>query len=174
MQDHFAALGHILHKTEPARRTPLENIDWPKLISKVSTSTPTHEETAENLSLHPHTIAGSGDKKFRVRMETAPGWTDLKLLLRTLASVHARPLLLSMPFDGQSYDETGISLSARDSYYKRLRAVAQRYHVPLVEFQGHDEDPAFLYLHRSHLTAKGWIYYDRALDDFFHRRLPRS
>ncbi len=106
-------------------------------------------------------------------MDTAPGWTDLELLLRTLASVHARPLLLSMPFDGQSYDETGISRSARDSYYKRLRALAQRYHFALVEFKGHDEDPAFLYLHKSHLTAKGWIYYDRALDDFFHERLPQ-
>jgi D-alanine transfer protein len=37
----------------------------------------------------------------------------------------------------------------------------------LIEFKGHDEDPAFLYRHQSHLTAKGWIYYDRALDEFF-------
>ena len=27
--------------------------------------------------------------------------------------------------------------------------------------------------HRSHLTAKGWMYY-RTLDDFFHGRIPRN
>jgi D-alanine transfer protein len=79
-----------------------------------------------------------------------------------------------MPFDGQFYDRTGVSRYARESYYKRLRALTQQYHFPLVEFTEHDEDPAFLYLHKSHLTAKGWIYYDRALDDFFHGRVPRS
>ena len=175
MQDHFAALGHILHKVKPAPRGHLEIIDWPELISKGSALKPTDEDKTEKpSSLHQQIAPGSRDAAFRIRMDTAPGWTDLELLLRTLASVHARPLLLSMPFDGQSYDETGISRSARDDYYKRLRALAQRYHFALVEFKGHDEDPAFLYLHKSHLTAKGWIYYDRALDDFFHGRLPES
>jgi D-alanine transfer protein len=174
MQDHLAALGHILHKVKPAPRGHLEIIDWPELISKVSALEPTDEDKTEKpSSLHQQIAPGSGDAAFRIRMDTAPGWTDLELLFRTLASVHARPLLLSMPFDGQSYDETGISRSARDDYYQRLRALAQRYHFALVEFKGHDEDPAFLYLHKSHLTAKGWVYYDRALDDFFHGRLPR-
>jgi D-alanine transfer protein len=175
MQDHFAALGHILHKIKPAPRGHLEIIDWPKLISKGSALKPTDEDKTEKpSSLHQQIAPGSRDAAFRIRMDTAPGWTDLELLLRTLASVHARPLLLSMPFDGQSNDETGISRSARDDYYKRLRALAQRYHFALVEFKGHDEDPAFLYLHKSHLSAKGWLYYDRALDDFFHGRLPES
>jgi len=79
-----------------------------------------------------------------------------------------------MPIAGDFYDERGISRSVRENYYAKLRSVAQRYHFPLVEFKAHDEDPAFLYLHKSHLTAKGWIYYDRALDDFFQGRAPRS
>ena len=54
-----------------------------------------------------------------------------------------------------------------------LRAAASK-HGFGVEFQEHDEDPAFLIRHQSHLTAKGWAYYDRALDDFFHGRLPRG
>jgi D-alanine transfer protein len=107
-------------------------------------------------------------------MNESAGWIDLELLLRTLARVHAQPLLLSMPIAGDVYDRKGISPSARENYYVRLRALAQRYHFRLVEFEGHDEDPSFLYRHQSHLTAKGWIYYDRALDDFFHGRLPRS
>ncbi len=82
--------------------------------------------------------------------------------------------LLSMPIAGDFYDQRGISRSARENYYVKLRAFAQRYHFALVEFKGHDEDSAFLYLHKSHLTAKGWIYYDRALDDFFHGRVPKG
>ena len=107
-------------------------------------------------------------------MNTAPGWVDLELLLRTLASVHARPLLLSMPIDGQFYDRAGVSRSAREGYYDKLRVLAQRYNVPLIEFRDHDDDPAFLLRHTDHLTAKGWIFYNRALDDFFHGRIPTS
>jgi len=175
MQDHFAALAYIQHKINPAPPRHLEEIDWPKLIAKENVLRTTDEDkTREPSSLGEQKAPGSWDVAFRTDMNAGLGWTDLELLLRTLASVHARPLLLSMPFDGQFYDQTGVSRSARESYYQRLRALAQRYHFPLVEFKGHDEDPAFLYLHKSHLTVKGWIYYNRALDDFFHGRAPRS
>ncbi len=107
-------------------------------------------------------------------MNASPGWKDLELLLRTLARVHARALILSMPISGNFYDHAGISRSAREDYYTKLRALVQRYHFPLVEFKGRDKDPAFLIRHESHFTAKGWMYYNRALDDFFHGRMPRS
>jgi D-alanine transfer protein len=106
----------------------------------------------------------------------------LELLLRVLTKIHARPLLLSMPMDGQFYDQFGISRSIRESYYNKMRALAQRYNFELVEFEEHDEDAPFL-AHQvpqikrvasPHLTAKGWIFYDRVLDDFFHGRVPRS
>ena len=175
LQDHFSALAYIRHKIKPAPQQHPEMIDWSKLVAKASALKTTDEDkTNRSSSFAEQTAQGSRDQAFRTSMEAGLGWTDLELLLRTLASVHARPLLLSMPFDGQFYDETGISRSARESYYERLRSLAQRYHFPLVEFTGHDEDPAFLYLHKSHLTVKGWIYYDRALDDFFHGRVPRS
>jgi D-alanine transfer protein len=79
-----------------------------------------------------------------------------------------------MPIAGQFYDHAGVSRSARENYYKKLRALAQRYNFALVEFEEHDEDPAFLYHHQSHMTAKGWMFYNRALDDFFHGRIPRT
>ena len=99
---------------------------------------------------------------------------SLLLLLRTLASVHARPLLLSMPIAGRFYDQIGISHASRETYYKKLRTLAHRYHFALIEFKGHDEDPAFLLRYQSHLTAKGWMFYNRALDDFFNDRVPRT
>jgi D-alanine transfer protein len=175
LQDHFAALAYIQHKIKPAPQQDPEIIDWSKLLVKASALKPTDEDkTNTSSNVAEQTVAGSRDRAFRTNLEAGLGWKDLELLLRTLASVRARPLLLSMPFDGQFYDRTGVSRYARESYYKRLRALSQQYHFPLVEFEEHDEDPAFLYLHKSHLTVKGWIYYDRALDDFFHGRVPRS
>jgi D-alanine transfer protein len=173
LQDHFAALA-FQHKIKPASQQHPEVIDWSKVLANASALKPTGEDKINrSSSLTEQPAPGSRDHAFQTSMEEGLGWRDLELLLRTLARVHAQPLLLSMPFDGQFYDRTGVSRRARESYYQRLRSLAQQFHFPLVEFTGHDEDPAFLYLHKSHLTARGWIYYNRALDDFFHRRAAR-
>jgi D-alanine transfer protein len=111
---------------------------------------------------------------FRYGLNVSPSWIDLELLLRILARVHARPLLLSMPMAGEFYDHAGISRSAREDYYTKLGTLVQRYHFAVVEFEAHDEDSAFLLRHQSHLTAKGWMFYNRALDDFFNERVPRT
>jgi D-alanine transfer protein len=175
LQDHFTASNYIRHKIKPAAPFHPEKPDWPNLIAKVSALKATDDDkTTRSSSLAEQIAPGSREVEFRTRMDEGEGWIEFELLLRTLASVRARPLLLSMPMAGEFYDQTGISRSARESYYKRLRTLAQRYHFALVEFKGHDEDAAFLYRHASHLTAKGWIYYDRALDDFFHGRPPRG
>ena len=175
MQDHFAAFNYIRHKIKPASQIHPEILDWSKLIASVGgTKTTGTNKVTKASSLDEEIMPSRRDLAFRNRMNAAPGWIDLELLLRTLAKVHAQPLLLSMPLAGDLYDQEGVSRSARESYYVKLRALVQRYHFALVEFKGHDEDPAFLYRHKSHLTAKGWMFYNRALDDFFHRRIPRT
>jgi D-alanine transfer protein len=175
LQDHFAASNYIRHKIKPAAPFHPEMPDWSKLIAS-----PGGTKAADTDKMTKDSSSGEGkavdrrDVAFRNDMNASPGWIELELLLRTLARIRASPLLLSMPLAGDLYDRNGVSHSAREDYYIKLRALVQRYHFRLVEFEGHDEDTAFLYLHKSHLTAKGWIYYDRALDDFFHGRAPRS
>jgi D-alanine transfer protein len=112
-------------------------------------------------------------------MNAGPGWKDLELLLRALAEIHARPLIISMPIDGRFYDQIGVSRSARESYYQKIRAMAQRYNFAVVEFEQHDEDPTLFDRHMQHvpsrhLTAQSWMFYNRALDDFFHDRSPKG
>jgi len=104
---------------------------------------------------------------FRARVATASEWTDLDLLFRTLTELRAQPLILSMPID--AYVARGVSRSAREVYYDRMRELARRYHFPLVEFEDHDADPTFLIARREHPTPKGWMYYNRALNNFFHK-----
>ena len=175
LQDHFAAFNYIRHKIRSAAPFHSGTSDWSKLIASVDESKVTDTDMVTNASsLSGDKTIDRRDDEFRGRMNASTAWIDLELLLRTLARVHASPLLCTMPIAGDLYDRKGVSRSAREDYYVKLRDLVQRYHFRLVEFKGHDEDPAFLYRHQSHLTAKGWIYYDRALDDFVHGRAPRS
>ena len=175
LEDHWAALHHIRHRTKPIPRLHAESVDWSELIAKLSKTKPSDAGRIQNASAFDRQIPlGSRDAAFKNGIKTSPAWVDLELLLRALASTHAQPLILSMPAPGDFYDHAGVSRSARDDYYTKLRVLVERYHFPVVEFEAHDEDPAFLIRHASHLTVKGWAYYDRALDDFFHGRLPRS
>jgi D-alanine transfer protein len=175
LQDHFAALSYIRRKIKAAPQRQPKILDWPKLIAKVEAAKTTDWARGPKPSrLNVQITPGARDVGFRYGVNVSPSWIDLELLLRTLARVHAQPLLLSMPIAGEFYDHAGISRSAREDYYTKLRALVQRYHFALLEFEAHDEDPAFLLRHQSHLTAKGWMFYNRALDDFFNERVPRT
>jgi len=174
LEDHWAARHHIRRQTKPPPRLQEETVNWPQFIAKASKARPADAGMIQQPSRFDRkNTRGSRDVGFRSGVKGSPAWIDLDLLLRCLAAVHARPLILSMPLGGDFYDHAGVSRSARDEFYRKLRALVEQYHFPVIEFQEHDEDPAFLIRHQSHLTAKGWAYYDRALDDFFHGRLPR-
>jgi D-alanine transfer protein len=174
LEDHWAALHHIRRQTKPPLRLQEQTIDWPQFIAKASKAEPADAGMIQQPSRLDRKITrGSRDVGFLTGVKTSTAWIDLDLLLRCLARVHARPLILSMPLGGDFYDHAGVSRSARDEFYRKLPALVEQYHFPVIEFQEHDEDPAFLIRHQSHLTAKGWAYYDRVLDDFFHGRLPR-
>jgi D-alanine transfer protein len=175
LQDHLEALHHIRHKTKPAPRLNQEVPDWPALIAKASRAKPSDTGGTNNIATFERQIApGSRDMKFLSGIKESPVWIDLDLLLQSLAAVHARAFILSMPIAGDFYDNAGVSRSAREEYYTKLRALVHRYQFAVAEFEDHDEDSGFLIRHQSHLTAKGWVYYDRALDNFFHDRPPRS
>jgi D-alanine transfer protein len=163
LQDHFEALVYILgggksiphwlrpfrsHKVHTHRRTAGDN--WGTAATEP-----------------PDVIHPAKDAAFRAHVTVASEWTDLELLFRTLTELRARPLILSMPID--VYAARGVSRSAREVYYHRMRELAQRYHFPLVEFEEYDADPTFLIAHREHPTPKGWMYYNKALDNFFHK-----
>ena len=163
LQDHFEALVYILGRGKPIPNW-LRPLSWNRAhLHKVSAGNGRVSMTTESLDgIHP-----ARDAAFRARVTTASEWIDLELLFRTLAELHARPLILSMPIDG--YIAPGVSRSAHEVYYDRMRELTRRYRFPLVEFEDHDADPTFLIARREHPTPKGWMYYNRVLDNFFHK-----
>ena len=175
LQDHISAVAHILYATKPVPARQRQRLDRPTPIARAGEANSRVQAKVENIPASVESIApGRLDSRFRNRMNAAPEWGDLELLLRALAKVHARPLLLSMPMDGRFYDQQGYSRLARENYYQKMRALAQRYNFMLIEFEDHDEDPAFLDAKHTHLTQEGWLFYNRALNDFFHGRVPGS
>ena len=163
LQDHFEALAYILTRGKPLPNwlRPLNSHKTQALKARSGNGWETWNTESFDV-IHPARDAG-----FRARLAAAGEWIDLALLFRTLTQLQVRPLILSMPID--AYAAQGVSRSARELYYRRMRELAERYRFPLVEFEDHDADPSFLFAHREHPTPKGWIYYDRVLNDFFHK-----
>ena len=182
LQDHFAAVSYILYGPKSGASLHPQMLDWSDLIAKASETASAREKQAGTASGSDGRVPRRDDAWFLRNLNRSNQWRDLELLLRVLTKVHAQPLLLSMPMDGQFYDEAGVSRSVRECYYNKMHALAERYRFALVEFEQHDEDGPFLnrgvpqvkQIASGHLTAKGWMFYDRVLDNFFHGREPGS
>ena len=87
-------------------------------------------------------------------------------------SVFLALLLLGLPsLDAQVRPVYDLGASGLSHLLQRLQTTASALHTGA---HPDDEDSAFLYRHKSHLTERGWIFYNRALDDFFHKRIPRT
>jgi D-alanine transfer protein len=78
-----------------------------------------------------------------------------------------------MPIHGAYYDHLGVSRSARQAFYDRLRSVAAQHQAPMAEFEQFDGDRFFLRDPHSHPSEKGWVHINKVLDDFYHDRFPR-
>lgn len=168
-QDHFQTLYYLLKDWDRlysnVRRSE-RPVDWDALIADAASQVGTHNDS------DPEPVGPEkGPEKFVASERNSREWIDFELLLRGLNELGARPLLLSIPIDGRYFDQFGVGRVFRDLYYKRIRELAQAHDVPLIDFAEHDLDEDFLAGHHDHLTGKGWLYFDKALDDFFHDRL---
>jgi poly-D-alanine transfer protein DltD len=104
-------------------------------------------------------------------MEAAARWRDLDLLLASLKAVGARPLIMDSPLKGVWWDYRGVSLGARQRFYETLDARTRSYGFTTRTFAAADSDRNFLAESRSHLSGKGWLEYDRAMNAFVHDSL---
>jgi D-alanyl-lipoteichoic acid biosynthesis protein DltD len=113
----------------------------------------------------------TNDERFLKRMNNSAGWDDLAVLLMTLQSLGARPLLLNTPLKGAYMEYTGVSPAARHRFYARFDSVTAPFGFPARNFAEYDNDPMFLMEPGSHLSAKGWAIYDRTINAFHHDSL---
>jgi D-alanine transfer protein len=180
VQDHVEATLHVLELNDDGDPEIVHRksraVDWKDLLSRgvqFSHRAALKKWKAENAGRNRKL---SRDKKrlqtqaFVQRISKAKEWIDLELLLRTLGELGAKPLLLSMPVENLRLDAYGVSSEARTAYRERLHQLAARYTVQLVDFQEHEVQDTFMGDFSDHLSPEGWLYYSKALDDFYHDR----
>ena len=176
-QDHVETALHILDQEEILDASPARSrkvLDWNALLrtaGKVAASPAA--QARKNGFLKKKLPEGSQDVAFLRTIAKAREWTDFELLMRTFKELGAQPLLLSMPIEDVRLEFSGLSPRAREAYVQRLHALAQRYSFPLVAFREHEKQPDFLLDFGDHLSAEGWTYYNKALDDFYHGRVSQ-
>jgi D-alanine transfer protein len=116
----------------------------------------------------PGLPVGQEDGSFLYQLNASREWSDLDVLLEVLKELGAQPLILSRPFNGAIWDANGVSRSARQAYYDKLKALVGKYGFPLVEFEDYDGERLFTIDRSSHTSRLGWVYVNQILDAFYH------
>ncbi len=168
-QDHVEAGIRIISEGDEkvVKHPRFAGINWKEVFRN-------SDEQAKKLVMRPVKLIqrpkGERDASFMADVLAADEWDDFELVLRTLREVGAVPLLLSMPLHGADLEFTGVSAKARHIYGEKLSALAKRYAMQLVYFEQYEEDPTFFADHQDHPGTKGWVRYNKALDEFYHNR----
>ena len=169
-QDHFETVGeiHSLVGTPGQWHPHVHPLDWPALFAEAMRKTYTWADNDPRPEKVFQDIERRKDAAFSELAASAHEWEHLDLLLRTLSQLGARPLLLSPPLNGPYLDRIGVSAQAREDFYKRLRGMADHYGFELMDFQDREWDSQFLVDRHDHPSVEGWMYYNSAIDGFFH------
>lgn len=179
-QDHLEAALHILDEDEklnPTTKTVLRVLNWADILkgagkaANAKALSAKQSEVTKRRQMVDRTKALERAKNFRIGLEKSDEWTDFKLLLRTCQELGAKPLFLCMPLEDIRLEVYGLDKESRQGFVDRLQSMAGEFKYPLMLFRDHENDPAFLYDFQDHLSGEGWLYYNKALDDFFHGRI---
>jgi D-alanine transfer protein len=94
-------------------------------------------------------------------------YNDFQLVLDLLKQSGAKPLFISIPVNGKWYDYTGFPKQGRTAYYTRIKQQIENEGFQVADFSGHEYDPYFM-KDTIHIGWKGWVYTDRAIQDFYN------
>lgn len=107
---------------------------------------------------------------WEARLDATPEWSNLRLAVAVLHELGAQPFVMTVPMPGFYANNTMFSPRVRARYYDHFERTAGRTGAPWIDFRADDEDPWFVTDTGGHLSPRGWIFADRALDMFWHDR----
>jgi poly-D-alanine transfer protein DltD len=176
LQDHFEAAFALNDPSYVPAANPFKvnrgrSLNWDELFRKAEQQS---KALAAKSARRPPKVTrakGTWDKQFMARVSKAQEWRDFELVLRLLREVGAKPLVLSMPLHADILEAQGVSEVGREEYGSRLQQLVGKYDVPFVYFKDHESDPVFFVDQHDHIGSKGWWYYNKVIDDFYHDRL---
>ncbi len=167
------------HPARPDERSDAVVFDWPRLAADAeardrqrgggtvysAATAPPSKKPQHERRIRPQ-VPGSRDADFVAGMQGSREWDDLALLLTGLKELGADAMFVSQPFNGTYRDLGGTSPAGRRIYYARLAAAIAPSGYPVRDYSDHEED-RFFFNDSGHPSAKAWIYFDRALDEFY-------
>lgn len=149
-------------------------LNWDDLFRTAEQQSSSLAQKAKQSPVKVTRAKGTWDSQFVAKMRKAQEWSDFELVLRLLKEAGAKPLVISMPLHADILEAQGVSEVARMEYGRRLQALTKRYNAPLAYLKDHESDPVFFVDQHDHIGSKGWWYYNRLIDDFYHDRLSTS
>ncbi|MED4205168.1 D-alanyl-lipoteichoic acid biosynthesis protein DltD [Neobacillus mesonae] len=93
-------------------------------------------------------------------------YRDFQMVLDLLKDAGAEPLFISIPVNGKWYDYTGFPKKGRTVYYEKIKKQIEAEGFAFADFSEHEYDPYFL-KDTIHIGWKGWVYTDKAIQDFY-------
>lgn len=166
-QDHFENIRFTQRYATSLRRSPAvvrAPLDWDRLIAKASAeASPAPRSPREQVVRRKAQV----DRAYRKSIQQAPEWRNLELLIGGLHEMGMKPLVLCMPPNGQYLKHIGVTKDTMLLFSERIREISTRYGAQAETFDDHIDDDRFFIDHRDHLSVKGWMYYNRALDHFY-------
>ena len=175
-QDHLEVAIHVVDEDDrleklSARPRLAGTVNWNDVLKKAArfvNSTALQAKRSEVVKRRQRRV--SRDPHFAQTVASATEWTDIELLMRAFNELKAKPLFLSMPIEDIRLEAYGVTPEARTEYIERLDGLAHSHAIALRDFHQFQKDPAFNIDFLDHLSGEGWLYYNQALDDFYHSR----
>ncbi|MEC1589276.1 D-alanyl-lipoteichoic acid biosynthesis protein DltD [Bacillus sonorensis] len=97
-------------------------------------------------------------------------FNDFQMMMDVLKESDAEPLFISVPVHGKWYDYTGFPKKGRTDYYAKIKKQIEAEGFQVADLTNHEYDPYFL-KDTIHLGWKGWVYVDKAIEDFYQNKL---
>lgn len=98
----------------------------------------------------------------------SPEYKDLKLVMDAFKDAGAKPLFVSIPLNAKWYDYAGFEKDKREAYYKKMNQFLADSGQSYIDLSSHENDDYFL-TDTLHIGWKGWVYVDKAMDDFWNK-----
>ena len=99
--------------------------------------------------------------------DVSPEYDDLRCLLDICKQKNMEVLFVHVPMNGSWNDYTGFTADRRESYYQKVRSIAEEYeNVTLLDLTKYEYEPYFL-CDTMHLGWKGWLEVDREIIEFY-------
>ena len=175
----FALSGQMIENTvefsnaKRAKATP----NWNDLIQKASASSSPKvwesEKDSGGAKLE-RKLRGKYHTPFTTMVDRSDEWSHLVLLMRMFRELGVKPLFINIPINATAFETAGVTPAQLDYYYARLKNTVGDFHYPLATFEKEQQDPNFFADSLGHPSAKGWMTFNRTINQFYHGKLPPS